>query len=207
MKLQLPWGNHPARAGGKRPGATTERSRLSVDRDAEICKAAAGLRTRSSAGQQERICLRPMKKAQLEVAAEEVAQQAMPWKCGLTNGIDAAMNKFNRRAETSRKTTPEVRLRKKDSRLLRKRSRIRKRNEAIMEERLYDLIFIVRPPTPEDEIKKVVARSNTACTEKGGQDREGETLGNAEALAYKVAKHREGMYYYHQIRTNRRAVA
>jgi PTH1 family peptidyl-tRNA hydrolase len=43
--------------------------------------------------------LRPMKKADLEVAAEEVAQAGDAVELWLTNGIDAAMNKFNRRAE------------------------------------------------------------------------------------------------------------
>ena len=43
--------------------------------------------------------LRPMKKAELEVAAEEIAQAGDAVELLLTNGIDAAMNKFNRRAE------------------------------------------------------------------------------------------------------------
>ncbi len=58
-----------------------------------------------------------------------------------------------------------------------------------MEERLYDLIFIVRPATPEDEIKKVLTTVEHACTEKGGK------------IAYRVSKHREGIYVYQQIRT------
>src|SRR5260221_1590201 len=45
--------------------------------------------------------LRPMKKAELEVAAEEVAQAGDAVEMYLTNGIDAAMNKFNRRAEST----------------------------------------------------------------------------------------------------------
>ena len=69
-----------------------------------------------------------------------------------------------------------------------------------MEERLYDLIFIVRPATPEDEIKKVVSSVEHACTEKGGKIEKAEHWGTRK-LAYRVAKHREGMYYYHQIRT------
>jgi PTH1 family peptidyl-tRNA hydrolase len=46
--------------------------------------------------------LRPMKKAELEVAAEEVAQAGDAVETWLTNGIDAAMNKFNRRAESTK---------------------------------------------------------------------------------------------------------
>jgi PTH1 family peptidyl-tRNA hydrolase len=41
--------------------------------------------------------LRPMKKAELEVAAEMVGEAGDAVEMLLTNGIDAAMNKFNRR--------------------------------------------------------------------------------------------------------------
>lgn len=70
-----------------------------------------------------------------------------------------------------------------------------------MEERLYDLIFIARPATPEDEIKKVLHSIEHACSEKGGKIEKSEHWGTRK-LAYRVAKHREGMYYYQQIRTS-----
>jgi small subunit ribosomal protein S6 len=70
-----------------------------------------------------------------------------------------------------------------------------------MEERLYDLIFIARPATPEDEIKKVLHSIEHACSEKGAKIEKSEHWGTRK-LAYRVAKHREGMYYYQQIRTN-----
>ena len=38
-----------------------------------------------------------------------------------------------------------------------------------MEERLYDLVFIVRPATPEEEIKKVLTSLEHACSEKGAK--------------------------------------
>jgi small subunit ribosomal protein S6 len=69
-----------------------------------------------------------------------------------------------------------------------------------MEERLYDLIFIVRPATPEDEIKKVVSGIETTCAEKGAKIEKTEHWGTRK-LAYRVAKHREGIYVYQQIRT------
>src|ERR1700752_1350085 len=68
------------------------------------------------------------------------------------------------------------------------------------EERLYDLIFIVRPATPEDEIKKVLMVIEHACAEKGGKIEKTEHWGTRK-LAYRVAKHREGIYVYQQIRT------
>jgi len=69
-----------------------------------------------------------------------------------------------------------------------------------MEERLYDLIFIVRPATPEDEIKKVLSAIEHTCAEKGGKIEKAEHWGTRK-LAYRVAKHREGIYFYQQIRT------
>jgi small subunit ribosomal protein S6 len=70
-----------------------------------------------------------------------------------------------------------------------------------MEERLYDLIFIARPATPEEEVKKVEAAIEHACTEKGGKIEKTENWGTRK-LAYRVSKHREGIYVYHQIRTS-----
>ena len=70
-----------------------------------------------------------------------------------------------------------------------------------MEERLYDLIFIARPATPEDEIKKVLSGIEHTCAEKGGKIEKTEHWGTRK-LAYRVAKHREGMYVYQQIRTS-----
>jgi small subunit ribosomal protein S6 len=69
-----------------------------------------------------------------------------------------------------------------------------------MEERLYDLIFIVRPATPEDEIKKVLSVIQHTCAEKDGKIEKTEHWGTRK-LAYRVAKHREGIYIYQQIRT------
>jgi small subunit ribosomal protein S6 len=71
-----------------------------------------------------------------------------------------------------------------------------------MEERLYDLIFICRPATPEEEIKKIVATVEHACEDKdkGGKIEKIEQWGTRK-LAYRVAKHREGYYVYVQIRT------
>jgi small subunit ribosomal protein S6 len=70
-----------------------------------------------------------------------------------------------------------------------------------MEDRLYDLIFIVRPATPEEEIKKAEHAVEVACAEKGGKIEKSEHWGTRK-LAYRVAKHREGIYVYFQIRTN-----
>jgi small subunit ribosomal protein S6 len=70
-----------------------------------------------------------------------------------------------------------------------------------MEDRLYDLIYIVRPATPEEEVKKVVASVEHVCAEKGAKIEKTEHWGTRK-LAYKVKKHREGIYVYQQIRTS-----
>src|SRR5580704_16765596 len=69
-----------------------------------------------------------------------------------------------------------------------------------MEERLYDLIFIARPATPEEDIKKVLTTIEHAYAEKNAKIEKTENWGTRK-LAYKVMKHREGMYTYMQIRT------
>src|SRR6266566_4429804 len=69
-----------------------------------------------------------------------------------------------------------------------------------MEERYYDLVFIVRPATPEDEIKKVLTVIEHTCAEKGGKIEKTEHWGTRK-LAYRVAKHREGIYVHQEIRT------
>src|SRR5271169_7114114 len=69
-----------------------------------------------------------------------------------------------------------------------------------MEERLYDLIFIARPATPEDEIKKIITTIEHTVAEKGGKIEKTEHWGTRK-LAYKVAKHREGIYVHQEIRT------
>ena len=69
-----------------------------------------------------------------------------------------------------------------------------------MEQRLYDLIFIARPATPEEDLKKILTVIETACNEKGGKIEKTEHWGTRK-LAYRVAKHREGIYVYQQIHT------
>jgi small subunit ribosomal protein S6 len=64
-----------------------------------------------------------------------------------------------------------------------------------MEERQYDLIFIVRPDTPEPEIDKVISTLETAATEKGGKIEKTEKWGR-KRMAYRVQRLREGFYVY-----------
>ena len=69
-----------------------------------------------------------------------------------------------------------------------------------MEERLYDLIFICRPDTPEEEINKVVTTLEHTIAEHGGKVEKLEKWGTRK-LAYRVHKNREGFYVYLMLRS------
>jgi len=60
-------------------------------------------------------------------------------------------------------------------------ARRREWKEVIMEERYYDLVFIVRPATPEDEIKKVLTVIEHTVAEKAARSRRRST-GAPESL-------------------------
>jgi small subunit ribosomal protein S6 len=67
--------------------------------------------------------------------------------------------------------------------------------DANMDERVYDLIFICRPATPEDEVNKIVTTLEHSTGELGGKIEKTERWGTRR-LAYRVAKHREGFFVY-----------
>lgn len=62
-----------------------------------------------------------------------------------------------------------------------------------MEERLYDLIFICRPATPEEDIDRMIATLEQTVAERGGKVEKKEKWG-ARKMAYRVKRHREGYY-------------
>ena len=70
-----------------------------------------------------------------------------------------------------------------------------------MEERLYDLIFICMPATPEEEIAKIIATLEQAIAEHGGKVEKVEKWGTRK-MAYRVAKQREGFYVYMSLRSS-----
>ncbi len=70
-----------------------------------------------------------------------------------------------------------------------------------MEERLYDLVFICIPATPEEEIAKIISTMETAITEHGGKVEKVEKMGTRR-MAYRVAKQREGFYVYISFRSS-----
>jgi len=71
-----------------------------------------------------------------------------------------------------------------------------------MEERLYDLVFICLPATPEEEINKIITTLESAIGEYGGKVEKIEKMGTRK-MAYRVAKQREGFYVYMGLRSTR----
>lgn len=68
-----------------------------------------------------------------------------------------------------------------------------------MDERIYDLIFICRPDTPEEEVDKLIAMLEQTAAERGGRVEKTEKWGNRK-LAYRVQRYREGFYVYLVVR-------
>src|SRR5580692_5290658 len=69
-----------------------------------------------------------------------------------------------------------------------------------MEERLYDLIFICRPDTPEADVDKLVATLEHTAAEKGAKIEKVEKWGR-KRMAYRVKRLHEGYYVYLVLRS------
>lgn len=57
----------------------------------------------------------------------------------------------------------------------------------------YEVMFIIRPDTPEDEVEKLVAQMEGFVTGAGGKMEKIEKMGRRR-LAYRVERQREGFY-------------
>jgi small subunit ribosomal protein S6 len=69
-----------------------------------------------------------------------------------------------------------------------------------MEDRLYDLIFICRPDTPEADVDKLVATLENTAVEKGAKIEKVEKWGR-KRMAYRVKRLHEGYYVYLVLRS------
>ena len=96
-EVQLPWGTiriHPEGSAGSHNGAKSVISALGTQKFARL---------RLGCGPEHRVTsrkeyvLKPMRKADLEVAAEMIAEAGDAVEMILAEGIDAAMTKYNRR--------------------------------------------------------------------------------------------------------------
>ena len=70
-----------------------------------------------------------------------------------------------------------------------------------MEERLYDLIFIARPATAEEDMQESLSSGRSTPARKKAARWKRPRHWGTRKLAYRVAKHREGIYLLSQIRT------
>jgi PTH1 family peptidyl-tRNA hydrolase len=96
-EVQLPWGTlriHPDGSAGSHNGAKSVIGSLGTQQFARLrlgCGPDHPLNSRKE------YVLRPMKKSELEVAAEMIGEAGDAVEMILKQGIDAAMNKYNRR--------------------------------------------------------------------------------------------------------------
>ena len=100
-EVQLPWGIirlAPDGSAGSHNGAKSVIGSIATQKFARL---RLGCRPDHPLDSRKEYVLRPMKKAELEIAAKEVELARDAVEMWLTNGIDAAMNKFNRRAEST----------------------------------------------------------------------------------------------------------
>jgi len=99
-EVQLPWGIIRLASDGSAGSHNGAKSVIGSLETQKFARLRLGCGPDHPLGSRKEYVLRPMKKAELEVAAEEVAQAGDAVEMWLTDGIDAAMNKFNRRAES-----------------------------------------------------------------------------------------------------------
>ncbi len=96
-EAQLPWGTirvHPEGSAGSHNGAKSVISSVGTQ---EFARLRLGCGPDHPLSSRKEYVLRPMKKAELEAAAEMVGEAGDAVEMILTQGIDAAMTKYNRR--------------------------------------------------------------------------------------------------------------
>jgi PTH1 family peptidyl-tRNA hydrolase len=96
-EVQLPWGTfriHPEGSAGSHNGAKSVISALGTEKFARL---RLGCGPEHPVTSRKEHVLRPMKKAELKVAAEMIAEAGDAVEMMLAKGIEAAMTKYNRR--------------------------------------------------------------------------------------------------------------
>jgi peptidyl-tRNA hydrolase, PTH1 family len=96
-EVQLPWGSiriHSEGSAGSHNGAQSVIGALGTQ---EFARLRLGCGPDHALSSRKEYVLRPMKKAELEVAAEEIGEAGDAVELLLKEGIDAAMTRYNRR--------------------------------------------------------------------------------------------------------------
>jgi PTH1 family peptidyl-tRNA hydrolase len=107
-EVQLPWGTiriHREGSAGSHNGAQSVISSLGTQ---EFARLRLGCGPEHPLKGRKQYVLRPMKKAELVVASEMIAEAGDAVELLLAKGIEAAMNKYNRRKETEEAEEPKT---------------------------------------------------------------------------------------------------
>jgi PTH1 family peptidyl-tRNA hydrolase len=105
--VQLPLGTIRIFPGGSAGSHNGAKSVIGAVGTEEFARLRLGCGPEQPLGNRKEYVLRPMKKAELEVAAEMIGKAADAVAMTLTDGIDAAMNKYNRRKPTGDEANQE----------------------------------------------------------------------------------------------------
>lgn len=76
----------------------------------------------------------------------------------------------------------------------------------LAEKRVYEVVFIVDPDTPEDETKRLTENLRTIVTDQGGTINKSEVMGRRQ-LAYKIGRKNEGVYVLFEVEGTGREIA
>src|SRR5919199_279563 len=76
----------------------------------------------------------------------------------------------------------------------------------LAEKRVYEVVFIVDPGTPEDEVTRLAENLRTIVTDQGGTVTRSEIMGRRH-LAYRIGRSNEGIYVLFEVEGTGREIA
>ena len=74
------------------------------------------------------------------------------------------------------------------------------------EKRIYEVVFIIDPDTPDEEIKRLTENLQTIVTDQGGTITKSEVMGRRQ-LAYQIGRKNEGVYVLFEVEGTGREIA
>ena len=74
------------------------------------------------------------------------------------------------------------------------------------EKRVYEVIFIIDPDTPEDEATRLSENFRNIVTDQGGAVTRNEVMGRRQ-LAYRIGRKNEGVYHLFEVEGTGREIA
>ena len=74
------------------------------------------------------------------------------------------------------------------------------------EKRIYEVVFIIDPDTPDEEIKRLTENLQGIVTDQGGTITKSEIMGRRQ-LAYQIGRKNEGVYVLFEIEGTGREIA